>query len=132
MLCAGGRCAPGVTVHGVARCNHREFGFTTSEEFELRVARLREMLRTPVVTLSASPPDGDPAPAPGPHPILEELGRFSHRVAISTDRLVGREAGQGRFRRTDDARGNRVRRLALAAAAFLRRFLLQVLPAGFV
>ncbi len=69
---------------------------------------------------------------PAPTPILEELGRSSHRVAISTDRLVSREAGQGRFRRTEDAQGNRVRRLALAAAVFLRRFLLRVLPAGFV
>ena len=61
-------------------------------------------------------------------------------MAISNDRLVSVDAGQVRFRSTgltagrwkDSARGNRVRTMTLSAAEFLARFLLHVLPAGFV
>jgi len=61
-------------------------------------------------------------------------------VAISNDRLVSVDAGQVRFRSTgltagrwkDYARGNRVRTMTLSAAEFLARFLLHVLPGGFV
>jgi len=61
-------------------------------------------------------------------------------VAISNDRLVSVDAGQVRFHSTgltagrwrDYARGNRVRTMTLSAAEFLRRFLLHVLPTGFV
>jgi hypothetical protein len=42
--------APGGTVHVVARCNNRDFYFTTSEDFELLLAHLREMVRTYEVT----------------------------------------------------------------------------------
>ena len=72
--------------------------------------------------------------------MLEYLGRYTHRVAISNDRLVSVDAGQVRFRSTgltagrwkDSARGNHVRTMTLPAAEFLRRFLLHVLPGGFV
>jgi len=61
-------------------------------------------------------------------------------VAISNDRLVSVVADRVRFRSTgltagrwkDSARGNRVRTMTLSAAEFLARFLLHVLPAGFV
>ena len=46
--------APGGTALVVARCNHREFCFTTPEDFELLPALLREMIRTYDVTLYAS------------------------------------------------------------------------------
>lgn len=71
-------------------------------------------------------------PFAGPTQALEYLGRYTHRVAISNDRLVNVEAGQVRFRWKDYARGNRVKTMALPAEEFLRRFLLHVLPAGFV
>jgi len=71
-------------------------------------------------------------PFAGPTQVLEYLGRYTHRVAISNDRLVGVDAGQVRFRWKDYARGNRVRTMTLSADEFLRRFLLHVLPAGFV
>jgi len=45
--------APGGTVHVVARCNNREFYFTTPEDFELLLAHLREWVRTYEVTLYA-------------------------------------------------------------------------------
>ena len=83
-------------------------------------------LRTHDWVVYAKPPFG------GPTQVLEYLGRYTHRVAISNDRLVSGDAGQVRFRWKDYARGNRVRTMTLAADEFLRRFLLHVLPAGFV
>jgi len=74
----------------------------------------------------AKPPFG------GPAQVLEYLGRYTHRVAISNDRLVSLEAGQARFRWRDYAHANRVKTMTLAADEFLRRFLLHVLPGGFV
>jgi len=60
------------------------------------------------------------------------LGRHTHRVAISNNRLVNLEDGVVRFRWTDDAHGHRVKTMALPAAEFLVRFLLHVLPDGLV
>jgi hypothetical protein len=71
-------------------------------------------------------------PFAGPTQVLEYLGRYTHRVAISNDRLVNVDAGQVRFRWKDYARGNRLKTMTLPAEEFLRRFLLHVLPAGFV
>jgi hypothetical protein len=71
-------------------------------------------------------------PFAGPAQILEYLGRYTHRVAISNDRLVSVADGQVRFRWKDYAHGNRLKTMTLAADEFLRRFLLHVLPAGFV
>ena len=53
-------------------------------------------------------------------------------MAISNDRLVSVDAGQVRFRWRDYARGNRLKTMTLSAAEFLQRFLLHVLPGGFV
>jgi hypothetical protein len=71
-------------------------------------------------------------PFAGPAQVLEYLGRYTHRVAISNDRLVSVDAGQVRFRWRDYARGNRLKTMTLSAAEFLQRFLLHVLPGGFV
>ena len=74
----------------------------------------------------AKPPFGEPAQ------VLEYLGRYTHRVALSNDRLLSLEDGVVRFRWKYYARGNRLKTLALPAEEFLRRFLLHVLPDGFV
>ena len=71
-------------------------------------------------------------PFAGPTQVLEYLGRYPHRVALSNDRLVSVDAGQVRFRWKDSAHGNRLKTMTLSADEFLRRFLLHVLPAGFV
>ena len=71
-------------------------------------------------------------PFAGPAQVLEYLGRYTHRVALSNDRLVRVADGQVRFRWKDYARGNRVKTMTLPAEEFLRRFLLRVLPGGFV
>ncbi len=63
--------------------------------------------------------------------MLEYLGRYTHRVAISNERILGMDAGVVRFRVRDSAHGNRKRTVCLAASEFIGRFLLHVLPNGF-
>ena len=71
-------------------------------------------------------------PFAGPDHVLAYLGRYTHRVALSNDRLVGVAEGAVRFRWRDYADGDRVKVMALDVDEFLRRFLLHVVPDGFV
>jgi hypothetical protein len=71
-------------------------------------------------------------PFGGPTQVLEYLGRYTHRVAISNDRLVSHTDGIVHFRWKDYADGARVKVMALEAEEFIRRFLLHVVPGGFV
>jgi hypothetical protein len=64
--------------------------------------------------------------------VLSYLGRYTHRVALSNDRLVALRAGQVVFRWHDRRRSNRPKVMTVAAEEFIRRFLLHVLPAGFL
>jgi len=70
-------------------------------------------------------------PFAGPGQVLEYLGRYTHRVAISNERLVSLEESAVRFRYKDYAHGARRRVMELCAPEFLRRFALHVLPRGF-
>lgn len=71
-------------------------------------------------------------PFAGPQQVLAYLGRYTHRVASSNERLVALEDGLVRFRWRDYADGDRVKLMELEAEEFLRRFLLHVVPDGFV
>jgi len=71
-------------------------------------------------------------PFGGPQQVLKYLARYTHRVAISNRRLLALRHGQVTFRWKDYARGGRQRRMTLAAVEFIRRFLLHVLPGGFM
>lgn len=71
-------------------------------------------------------------PFGSPQQVLRYLGRYTHRVAISNHRLVSLEGDQVTFRWRDSAHGNQQRRMTLAIEEFLRRFLLHLLPPGFV
>ena len=71
-------------------------------------------------------------PFGGPGKALEYLSRYTHRVAISNQRLVSFEQNQVAFRWRDSAHGNQQRLMTLELDEFLRRFLLHVLPSGFV
>jgi hypothetical protein len=71
-------------------------------------------------------------PFGGPEHVLRYLGAYTHRVAISNSRLISLEDGNVRFRWRDSAHGNRKRIMELAVHEFLRRFLLHLLPPGFV
>ena len=71
-------------------------------------------------------------PFGGPEQVLRYLGQYTHRVAISNRRLVRFQNDQVTFRWRDSAHGNKKRLLTLPVDEFLRRFLLHVLPRGFV
>jgi len=71
-------------------------------------------------------------PFGGPEYVLQYLGRYTHRVAISNHRLVSLIDGQVTFRWRDSAHGNKQELLPLSVNEFLSRFLLHILPQGFV
>lgn len=71
-------------------------------------------------------------PFGGPEHALRYLGRYTHRVAISNHRLVSFADDQVTFRWRDSANKNKQRLMSLQVHEFLRRFLLHVLPKGFV
>jgi hypothetical protein len=71
-------------------------------------------------------------PFGGPEHVLRYLGAYTHRVAISNSRLVALADGNVTFRWRDSAHGNKKRLMTLAVDEFLRRFLLHLLPPGFV
>ena len=71
-------------------------------------------------------------PFGGPEQVLEYLGNYTHRIAISNHRLVGLEDGKVSFRWRDSAHHNKQRVMALRVEEFLRRYFLHVLPQGFV
>jgi Putative transposase len=72
------------------------------------------------------------APFGGPEQVLKYLARYTHRVAISNSRLVSLEDGRVNFDWKDYADANKTKTMSLEAAEFIRRFLLHVLPIGFV
>lgn len=74
----------------------------------------------------AKPPFG------GPEHVLHYLARYTHRVAISNQRILNVADGKVTFRWKDYAHGNKQRKMTLTAEKFLRRFLLHVLPKGFI
>jgi hypothetical protein len=72
------------------------------------------------------------APFAGPEHVLRYLAHYTHRVAISNHRILAVEGGNVTFRWKDYAHGNKKRKMTLAAAEFLRRFCMHLLPKGFV
>ncbi len=64
--------------------------------------------------------------------VLKYLARYTHRVAISNSRLLAYRAGQVTFRYKDYAQQGEQRTMTLSASEFIRRFLLHVLPPGFM
>jgi len=70
-------------------------------------------------------------PFDGPEQVLRYVARYTHRVAISNDRLLDLDDGTVQFRWKDYRDGSRRKTMALAAEEFIRRFLLHVLPEGF-
>ena len=72
------------------------------------------------------------APFGGPEHVFRYLGRYTHRVAISNHRIVDFTGGKVTFAWKDYADGCKKKLMILDGAEFLRRFLLHVLPGGFV
>lgn len=67
-----------------------------------------------------------------PEQVVRYLGRYTHRIAISNHRLIAFDGDHVTFRWRDYARGNKQRLMAVSAEEFIRRFLVHVLPKGFV
>jgi hypothetical protein len=70
-------------------------------------------------------------PFAGPEKVLDYVGRYTHRVAISNNRLLDIEDGQVSFRYKDYKDRSQQKTMSLSAEEFIRRFLLHVLPRGF-
>jgi hypothetical protein len=88
-------------------------------------AFLRPLFRKDWVVY-AKPPFG------GPEHVLHYLARYTHRVAISNHRLLNVADGEVTFRWKDYAHGGKHRKMTVTGEEFLRRFLLHVLPKGFI
>ena len=71
-------------------------------------------------------------PFGSPHTVLDYLGRYTHRVALSNDRILQVEDGQVTLSYRDRKDGDLKKTMTLEAQEFIRRFLLHVLPAGFM
>jgi hypothetical protein len=71
-------------------------------------------------------------PFGGPRHVLKYLARYTHRVAISNARLISLEDAKVTFRWKDYANESRQQTMTLDAQEFIRRFLLHVLPSGFM
>jgi hypothetical protein len=86
---------------------------------------LADVNATPWVVY-AKPPFG------GSDQVLKYLARYTHRVAISNRRLISVGDGKVTFWYKDYKNGNRRRKMTMDAVEFTRRFLLHVLPTGFM
>jgi hypothetical protein len=63
--------------------------------------------------------------------VIEYLGRYTHRVAISNHRILGIENGNVAFSWRDYRDGNKKKRMSVTVVEFIRRFMLHILPSGF-
>jgi hypothetical protein len=91
-----------------------------------RFERWLQTLKRSDWVVYAKPPFG------GPEHVLKYLARYTHRVAISNGRLLRLDHGQVSFRWRDSKDHSRIKTMTLNATEFIRRFLLHVLPSGFV
>jgi len=109
------------------RCNKLRLGgalapLKKTAEFHRLYSKLKRMKWV----VDARPPLGNP------EHVLQYLARYTHRVAISNGRLIDLQDGEVTFRWRDSADHNQQKLKKLGAIEFMRRFLLHVLPKGFV
>jgi len=71
------------------------------------------------------------APFGGPHAVIEYLGRYTHKVAISNHRICSMYEDTVTFEYKDYADGNKKKQMSLTSGEFIRRFQQHVLPRGF-
>jgi hypothetical protein len=63
--------------------------------------------------------------------VIQYLGRYTHRVAISNNRVLKLEGDMVTFNWRDYSDGNKVKEMTVSAVEFIRRFMLHILPSGF-
>ncbi len=107
---------------GELRCLGTTANLADPRQFHSLLQRLRSM----EWVVYAKPPFG------GPQHVLQYLARYTHRVAIANGRLLDLVNGHVRFRCRDSKHNNRIQVMSLDAVEFIRRFLLHILPSGFV
>jgi len=71
-------------------------------------------------------------PFGGPEQVLEYLGRYTHRVAITNNRLTAMKDGNITFTYRDRSDENKIKELTVTAEELIRRYLLHILPSGFM
>jgi hypothetical protein len=71
-------------------------------------------------------------PFGSPEHVLDYLGRYTHRVALSNDRILSAHNGEVTFSYRDRQNQNQLKLMKLKAEEFIRRFLLHVIPKGFM
>jgi hypothetical protein len=89
-------------------------------------SQFRSEMRAKRWIVQSKPPFGSP------ELVLKYLARYTHRVAISNSRIVSMNDTHVCFRYRDRTRGDVTRTMTLEGVEFLRRFLLHLLPKGFV
>ncbi len=96
--------------------------YETREKFDLLI---RSVSQTKWITYAKRP-------FAGPEQVLEYLGRYTHRVAISNNRIKSVDNGKVTFTYRDRTNNNELKTMPLTTDEFIRRFLLHVLPEGFM
>ena len=71
-------------------------------------------------------------PFAGPEKVLDYLGRYTHRIAISNNRIKSIDNGTVVFEYRNRSKDNELKEMSLPANEFIRRFLMHVLPSGFM
>jgi len=104
----------------------RCYGTTAHLANPVAFDRLYRQLKSKTWVVYAKRPFG------GPAHVIKYLARYTHRVAISNGRLIAMRDGQVTFRWRDSADGNQQKLMTVDAVDFIHRFLLHVLPSGFV
>ena len=99
--------------------------FCAEEKIPLQIDLLNKLYKTNWVVYARQP-------FAGPPQVIEYLGRYTHRIAISNHRIKSIEDGKVSFSYKDYRQGGIQKVMALDACEFLRRFCLHILPPGFV
>ena len=71
-------------------------------------------------------------PFNGPESVIEYLGRYTHKIAISNHRIKNIDEGKVSFSYKDYRSGAAIKEMTLEGPEFIRRFALHILPKGFV
>jgi hypothetical protein len=96
--------------------------FRTKKTFQVLI---NELWKTDWVVYSKKP-------FAGPEQVLDYLGRYTHKIAISNNRIKKIENGNVTFTYRDRCNGNQLKEMTLPAEEFIRRFLLHILPNSYI
>lgn len=125
--CEGKYLFPGNVMSAMFRGKFMEklMQFLTEQNINLDIS-LRKKLYNLNWNVNAKQPFG------GPEEVIEYLGRYSHKIAISNHRIKNVKNGRVTFSYKDYADGGKQKLMTLEAEEFLRRFCLHILPPGFM